>query len=188
MLETRLLRSLYEGPRRLKKGSFKELQRQVQFKIPDGYSVAAAPRANDVARTEYHRFYGAVNQLSSPPVDPTSYAAVLLQNSVSVAREETRMQYPGGLYGTPGYQPAAQSPVVRAAYVPPVLHGDVTAAAYQAQSVYEAEEARAGEEEEGGRDPLIGARDPDAAGQCCGLIWVVVVVTVVVIGVKWLVA
>ncbi|KAL8792014.1 MAG: hypothetical protein Q9195_005355 [Heterodermia aff. obscurata] len=190
IIETRLLRHLYVGPRRLKKGSFKELQTQVQFQIPDGFSTTTrvvSPISNDLPSIPYpNRLYDVVNERPAvhTPVDPSSYAAVLLQHGITPV--ETRPQHHNRPYRTPNYQPTTPTPVVQAAYIPPVLHNTAPVAAYRAP-VYEVED------EERERDALLGRRDPPSGTEAfLGLIGLLIFLGVLGLGgygifrvVKW---
>ena len=162
MIETRLLRSMWEGPRRLKKSSFKELQKHVPFTIPDGFSVATPsvpPVSNEAARTRYQtRLYGAINERSVAP-SPVNVPSTPLQTGLTTG--DIRR-----LYGPQGHQ----STVVRPAYVAPapVRHYDTPAAVYRAPvPSYEAAE-------EEGRDPS--PRPRFSKSDLWGLVWVVGIV------------
>ena len=195
MIETRLLRSMWEGPRRLKKSSFKELQKHVPFTIPDGFSVATPsvpPVSNEAARTRYQtRLYGAINERSVAP-SPVNVPSTPLQTGLTTG-DIRRLYGPQGhqsttpgpvnapstplqtglttgdmrrLYGTQGHQ----STVVRPAYVAPapVRHYDTPAAVYRAPvPSYEAAE-------EEGRDPS--PRPRFSKSDLWGLVWVVGIV------------
>lgn len=148
ILETRLLRSLYVGPRRLKTRSFKELQSQVQFQIPDGFSITApvvSPVA-DVARTQYlNRLYSAINER---PTQRPSYTDTLPQHGITTS--DILRQYHERLR----YQSTTQSSVVRTPYTPPITHDPAPAAVYRTR-VSEAEEGGEGE-----TDTLLRSRAP----------------------------
>ncbi|KAG7008212.1 hypothetical protein G7Y79_00006g018320 [Physcia stellaris] len=169
ILETRLLQQLHVGPRRLRTHSFKELQKRVQFTIPEGFSVAnttVSPVINPV-RTQYPaRLYE-----RSVAADLIRDSALLLQNGVVQA--ETRMPYHGRMYGTVSHHSVTRGPVVGPSYVPPVPYNTTAAAVYRAPG-HQAEE-------QGGRDPKEGR-----STVCRNLVMAVGLFTVIcVIWNKW---
>ena len=170
ILETRLLQQLHVGPRRLRTHSFKELRKQVQFAVPEGFSVTNAtvsPVINPV-RTQYPaRLYE-----RAVAANLSSDSALLLQNGV--AQAETR-PYHGRMYGTISHHSVTRSPVVGPSYVPPIPYNTTTTAVYQA-SGHDAERQRGGEA--GGSD-----RGQGGANTCRNLVVAVGLFTI--IGVIW---